>query len=394
MKYGSSVWLATALSYLDRAAAFIFPLFVLRLLGKPEAYTSIEYVISLSIILATFFDAGLRSYLLFHAKKIDSARVAISSAIGAFKPLIAIHVVALLVVYGINSVFQSSEGYLIGLAIARASALSIIGLIMQSLILTGRPALAPLASIANWCLSCVILMWPDSLSDSGLVTLFFTGSFAIVTGAACLGLLSRPVPTTAAWSHLKESFNWGWPLLLSAGASMLVANFSKVYAFSNLSSHEVLAFTFWMRAFSIFQLSHVAMVSVLIGQIYQSKNPGIMHSNLFRYTYLITPPAIVIAVLAFFSSLWEPLVPALESMVALVLFAYFIFWCFGAYFEIYLTRNGANAVILKASLASSSMYLLGIIFVSPSNALELSALMACAAVLYTVLIINTLRQQK
>ncbi len=395
-QYGSSVWLAGGGAYLDRAAAFVFPLLVLKWLGRADAYISIEFVISLSIILATFFDAGLRSYLLFDAKERGSAAATLLSTARAFKPLLWLHVLGVLLALATSNQGGNTEAYLVGLSIARASALSVTGLIMQGLILVGRPALGPLASISSWGLSGISLAWPATASDLVLTTVFFSGSLAILLGAACLTAI--PVragdETRSATDHLRHSLRWGWPLLLSAAASMMVGNFSKLYAFSNLQTQEVLAFTFWMRAYSIVQLSHVAIVSVLMGEIYKAENRGILPDNLFRYLRLIAPPAFIIAALGLFGGAWIPTVPFLVTSAAAVLFVYFCAWCLGAYLEIYLTRNAQNSVILKASLASSAIYVLGILFAKPDSALHLSALMAVSATLYTGLIIQALRKKR
>lgn len=395
-RYGSNVWLATGLSYLDRAAAFICPLLVLKVMGRTDAYVSIEYVLSLSIILSTFFDVGLRNYLLFDAKERRSDAAALSSAAKAFKPLLWLHILGLLLALAIGWQVGSTDPYLVSLAIARASALSVTRLVMQGLILVGRPALAPLMSIVSWGFSCVILAWPESATDIVLTTVFFCGSFAILIGVA--GLTVWPAKagadTRSVTEHLSYSLQWGWPLLLSAAASMVVANYSKVYAFSNLPEQEVLAFIFWMRAYSIVQLSHVAVVSILTRQIYQSDSRGVIPENLYRYLRFVAPSTLLIGALALFGDSWTSSVPFLSETAAIIMFAYFCVWCFGAYLEVYLTRNAQNSVILKASLVSSVLYLTGIFFAKPSSALYLSALMAGSATLYTGLVIYALRKNK
>lgn len=396
IRYGSNVWLATGLSYLDRAAAFVCPLLILKVLERNDAYVSIEFVISLSIILATFFDAGLRGYLLYDAKLRCSADAALSSATKALKPLLWLHVLSLLATLAAGWQGNSMEAHLVGLAIARASALSVTGMVMQGLILVGRPALGPLLSIANWGLSCICLVWPITVSDLVLTTLFFSGSLVILLGAACL--TAWPVHASSdarsAIDHLGHSLRWGWPLLMSAAASMLVGNFSKLYAFSNLPEKEVLAFTFWMRAYSIVQLSHAAVVSILIGQIYQTARPGILLDNLHRYIRFIAPPAVLILAFGIFGGEWIPSVPLLNASAAVILFAYFCMWCLGAYLEIYLTKSAENTTILKASLASSAAYVAGIILLKIDSAINLSTLMAFSATIYTALITAAIRNKQ
>ena len=57
---------ALVVSYADRLAAFAMPLLMLRSVGGQEAYVKVEYVIAISVIVATFADVGLRNYVLYH----------------------------------------------------------------------------------------------------------------------------------------------------------------------------------------------------------------------------------------------------------------------------------------------------------------------------------------
>jgi len=389
-KYSSNVWLATAFSYLDRGAAFVCPLLVLKWLDRGDAYIAIEYIISLSIILATFFDAGLRGYMLYAAKKSNSTNESVFLSIAmAFKPLAALHVLGIIIAVTVGWIANAEEPYLIGLAIARASALAATGLVAQGLILVGRPAFSPLISIANWGLSCISMLLPVSSSDMTLTVAFFSGSFAIVLAALLMNVRGKFSENNIRSSlhQITDSLGWGWPLLISAAASMMVGNFSKVYAFSNLPKEDVLAFTFWMRAFSVVQLSHVAIVSILIGQIYKTSQHGVLFENLMRYLRFIAPPAMLILFFGVFGNIFVSTVPFLTIAATIVLFFYFCLWCLGAYLEVYLSRNGENSIILKSSLWSSAIYVFGIVLWQPNSASHLALIMAASAAFYTVLIV-------
>jgi hypothetical protein len=388
-QYGDSIWLATGLSYLDRAAAFICPLLVLKWLDRSDVYVSIEFIISLSIIFATFFDAGLRSYMLFDARERGSS-AAISSIAQALKPLIWLHIIGVLVAL----VLGGGSSQLVGLAVARGSALSVSGLVIQWLILTGRPAFGPLVSIANWGVSCLVFALPTEASNIVLSSVFFSGSFAVMFATLSftvlpLGKIDR---IGSAMQHLANSLRWGWPLLISAAASMVVGNYSKVYAFLNLSYEEVLAFTFWMRAFSVVQLSHVAIISILIAQIYTTGRNGILYDNLIRYIIFVAPPALLVLFLGIFGDVWISSLPFMTTPATVILFSYFSLWCLGAYFEVYLSSNGKNSAILKSSLWASAIYVIGIVFGKPSSAMHLALLMAVSSAFYTVLIVWKIRQ--
>lgn len=367
--------------------AFIMPLMVMKVIKKPEIYNSIEYVISLSILLSIFIDLGLKNYLIYFARQLGHKERAILLSISAFKILFGLHVLAILGVLCSSYFFQDADLYLVSLAIARASALTIIGLSMQTMILSGYSAFSLVLSLVNWILCGLCFLAPSSFSTLGITTLFFTGSFLIVLSSIFFVFIADlKLEMRKSFSHLSESLQWGWPILLSAAAGMAVANVSKIYAFNDLSIEESVAFSFWMRIFSLIQLTHVAVISVLVIQIYDSSHKGILWGNFQRYINCILVIALFVVILPFCSQIFLPTFPIIGWVEIVSLASYFIFWVIGAYFETYLIKNAKNLLILKASIISFSIYGLGIFFAGPSSMLSLIWIMNASAACYTGLI--------
>ncbi len=395
MKRGSKIWLATMLSYADRFVAFAFPLLVLKWLGRPDTYAAVEYVLSLSLILATFFDAGLGSYVLYHSRISRNAQLTTTRTQQAYLPIYLLQLIAIAVsvVLCYLAVQPSIELDLIVLGITRACALTVIRLTTQLLILHGRPAVAPLLSLSHWLLSAAAFALPSSANTLSFVTVFFGASILVMVGLSALAWLRRIGPISSqGLTHLRDAFVWGWPILLAAAASMLVMNYSKVYAYSQLPTHEMIGFTFWLRIFSIIQLSHVALMSVLSLQIYESSSPGIIHDNLRRYAGYLAVPAVVSAAIALIAPSIGQDLPRLPLTAMAAIGTYILMWCAGAYLENYLTRDSRNVRVLVSSIIASSVYAGTLMFAPARSAAALATIMCISAATYLALLVHSIKR--
>lgn len=395
MKHDKTIWLATGLSYADRLAAFLCPFLVLKFLERKDVYAAVEYVIGLSIILATFLDAGLRGYVLYHARLTGEPDQTSKRSIQAYAPVLVCHLLLILGCAWLGVLAPSfDEAGLVTLSVARGSALSLLGLVTQLLILRGHAAYAPISSLLTWSVSCSILLVPAGCSVLFLTAVFFSGAFVALSGAVAYGVLKRiPVVSKEAWRHLVGSLRWGWPILVSTAASMSVANFSKVYAFSNFTQSEVVGFSFWMRVFSVVQISHVAVVSVLVLQIYQSDGKGLVASNLRRYLSYVAVPVVGMLCIALGARSLGLDIPEIPALAICLMCLYVCLWCLGAYFEIYMARDSRNLSTLLAAVIASVVYAGGLVVAGPETAAALAWLMCLSALTYTGLIITMVVKQ-
>jgi len=395
MTFDSRIWLATLFSYADRLVAFALPLLVLKWLERPDAYVAIEYVLSLSVILATFFDAGLGGYVLYHFRLYRNLILTTTSTIQAYAFLYLIHVLATTVsiIFFYFAVQTSIESNLICLAITRACALSVIRITTQLLIMHGKGALTSLLSLTHWTLSAAVFVLPSTVNTLSFISLFFGVSILVmaVVGVQLWLRQLRPL-SHQGLTHIGDALAWGWPTLLSAAASMLVMNFSKVYAYSQLPSNEMIGFAFWLRIFSVVQLTHVALMSVLSLEIYQASSKYLISENLRRYLGYLGLPLILAVAAAIFPPFSLYVIPLL-SITALVLMAIYVFmWCISAYLENYLTRDSLNVQVLVSSIMALAVYALALILLKPSSVESLVAIMCFSSMVYFIALVISMRK--
>lgn len=396
----TTLWLATGVAYADRLAAFLLPMLVLRTGAGQSAYAAVEFVLSISILLATFLDAGLRNYVLFHAREKGDAGLTTRNTLHAFVPVAAVHW-ALVLLAAIplatgHAVADEPAGLLV-LGVLRGAALATLGLATQLLILRGRPVTGTLVSLASWVVGALSFALPAGVDLTVRTAVFF--SAALLLPAAAAALLWRHTRLRAGdegWTHLRAALVWGWPLLAAAAASMAVAHTSRVYAYARMPLPDMVGFTFWLRVFSIVQLSHAALSAVLSPQIYAQVARGIDLANAVRYLRYMAAPVLVAFGLAAAVALVDihalPGVPRLPLPAVVAIGAYVVCWCAGAYLEIYLTRDSRTGTVLRAALLAAGIFLVLLLAAPPSTPLALALTMGAAAASYLLVLAWRLKE--
>lgn len=395
-----TLWLATGVAYADRLAAFVLPMLVLRTGAGQAAYAAVEFVISVSVLLATFFDAGLRNYVLFHARDAGKPSLTTQRTLQAFVPIAAAHWSLLLLAalpLAVGHAVGGEPAGLLVLGVLRGAALATLGLATQLLILHGRPMAGTLVSLASWAVGALSFALPADVDVVVRTAVFFSAAaILLVSAGVLLWRHTRLRPGPAGWSHLRAALAWGWPLLAAAAASMAVAHVSRMYAYARLPLADMVGFTFWLRVFSIIQLSHAALSAVLSPQIFAQRAGGLDLANTGRYLRFMAPPVLVALGLASGMALLDdgmlPAVPRLPLGAALAIGAYVVCWCAGAYLEIYLTRDSHTSMVLIASLLAAGLFLLLLLAVPPSTPLALALSMGAAATCYLMLLAWRLKE--
>lgn len=355
---------ALVLSYADRLAAFAMPLLMLRGSSGDEVYIKIEYVIALSIVVATFADAGLRNYVLYYfGNTRDAARTTLLTARAAI--FLSCVQIALLgaVVLASQALFGPGSSYAeLWLGVLRGFALSIIGVTTQILIIHDRPLGGILLSLTSWLIGAIALVLPQGTPVDIIVTVFFSASFLTVLSVpVMLWRLKGAKPSREGVIYLKDAISWGWPLLLGAAATMAIPNFTRVYGISNLSTDTALALVFWMRIFSIIQLSHRAAIIIVSRSIFSSDGREIISAQVLRIYALMVLPAVA---LAFAVGLLAPMInvlpelqlPHLEFEILAMIGLQVTFWCLAALLEMPLTRQGRVYSVMGASALPSGLF--------------------------------------
>lgn len=380
LKTASRFVRVAALSYTDRALAFVLPLLVISYLNRPAAYAEIEYIISLSVVIAGFADLGLRSYLLFAYRQ--NGQQVVDLAYGALYLLLLLQFLLIFAALGIYWLGGWHNALLGCLTACRVAALTLFGVVGQILILRDRPVMSASLSLACWLASALSLTVPPSVPDGLFLILFLLPSgVAAILALAWLGTRSgKRLGDSLAF--LKRAFQWSWPLLISTALNLGVGNFAKIYAFAAMPQDDMVLIAFYQRLSMVLQISHAAIMVVLSKGIFTAPDDGIDRNVTFQYALSMGVTAFLLL-----GGLWMgysfELVPVPWSFpIASLMAAYIFLWCFGAYFQIYVNRAGRNRMLLGASIASTLVFALLLVFVEAITPVLLAFSMALAAFVY------------
>lgn len=385
------MWTTAAITYADRLLAFAVPLLVLKGLHDATAYTAVEYIISLSVMVATFGDLGIRNYILYQYRQSgDKATTTRLTLAGYCCTLLlqglAIAVAALAISQG-DEASDSSAGPLALAALLRAGALGTTAMAYQLAVLHDRPALASLPSLCQWlAVGAAMLAWPAQASSSLYLAVVVPCLPLMAAGMLFAFRALRQVGLPSAMRQVVTALRWGWPLLASAALSIGIANVSRIYGFSHLAQPDLIALNFWLRVLSVVQLTHATAMTTLALEIYDHREPGVLRGNLQRYLKTLGWSAALVVGLFAAASGWPGSAPAIGIAAFGAIGVYTVFWCLGAYIETYITRDGRPLVVLKMAATAAFVYVLLLIGIRPATASSLALIMASAAILNLLLL--------
>ncbi|NKX42807.1 hypothetical protein HGG71_15260, partial [Rhodobacteraceae bacterium R_SAG2] len=272
-------------------------------------------------------------------------------------------------------------------------ALSIIGVATQILIIHDRPLGGILLSLTSWLIGAIALILPEGTPVETIVTVFFTASFLTVLGVPILlWRLNGAKLNAAGLTYLKDAVSWGWPLLLGAAASIAIANLTRIYGISTFSITTASALVFWMRIFSIIQLSHRAAVIIVSRSIFARSEGTVISAQVLRtYVQMVLPAA----ALAFGAGLCLPMLntlsgvqlPELGSVPLAMIGLQITLWCMAALLEMPLTREGRVYSVLFASVLPSMLFALFLITATTPELDLLTVAMALASALQFLILV-------
>jgi hypothetical protein len=235
-------------------------------------------------------------------------------------------------------------------------------------------------------LLALFFVWPKQYSETLDLAMAISCVPITLAGFWFSAVAVLKVGLSTGVRHLANALSWGWPLLASAALSMGIASVSRIYSFSHLGHSEQIALNFWLRVFSIVQLSHAVAMTALSLEIFQSRETGLLRTNAMHYMQSIGGAFILVVGLLGASTVWSSLAPAIDFIAFAAIGAFTLTWCIGAYLEIYLTRDGRAGIILKIGMVTSIVYLILIAFISPDSLKYLSLIMAISTILSLTLL--------
>jgi len=187
-------------------------------------------------------------------------------------------------------------------------------------------------------------------------------------------------------SIFKKSLKFSWPLILNSLFFFIIMHFAKIYSFAYLSSEDMTKISFFMRTLFVIQLFHGTFTNYYYFSIFKNKEKSIHVDLLVKYIFGMA--LISIITFAFFEKFSYILhLKYKRDLIFICIFLYFIFWCFGSFFEQYLNKFNSNKHILIFSMMSLCSYVLILLFSDFAMLERLVIAMLFSSVLYLSLIL-------
>lgn len=390
---------ALLVSYADRLAAFLMPLMMLRGISGPDVYVRIEYIISVSIIVSTFCDAGLRNYVLNHfGQHRDAARTTLLTARAAILIVLGQTVLLMVSVAVVRLVIPpGTTNADLPLGILRGIALSMVGLATQLFIIHEHPLAGILLSLASWLIGGIAFLLPAGVSPDLRVIVFFSASFLIILATPVLLWRTTGLrPGREGLDYVLDAVSWGWPLLLAAASSVAVTNAARIFGFSSFAMQEAVSFAFWVRIFSVVHLSHRASITIVSRKVFVSNVRRISPEVRRTYLQMVLPTIAA----CFAAAACTPLVnsvldftlPQLPLSVIVMIGLQVSFWCFASFLELPLARNGCVNVVLVASAVPASAFMLFLLLMPEMSLQRVTNAMALASVVQFAILYSQTRK--
>lgn len=385
---------ALLVSYADRLAAFGMPFLMLQFGGGSDVFVRVEYIISVSVIVATFADAGLRNYVLYHFGR--NHDVGLTTLLTARAALVVLILQSLLVAAALAAAHVTlpagpGRGDL-PLGVLRGVALAVIGVATQIFIIHERPLTGIFISLCSWLIGGIALLLPEVTPPDLRVLVFFTSTFLVMLLVpALLWRITRLRRNREGIEFAMKSLGWGWPILVAAASSIAVAQIARIYGLSTFDTHDATAFAFWMRIFSIVQLSHRAAIMMISRRIFAAEGTGIFPEILRSYLQMLVP-AIMLGFGAAITAPWVNgqfaiKLPLLDISITTMIGLQATFWCLAALMELYFSREDQVHYVMVASGLPALAFVLFLVFSKVPDLLMLASAMAGASLAQLVLLI-------
>ena len=357
-------------SLLDKGVSFLYPLLFLIFFGGGSVYNEIEYAFSISLIISIFADFGLKSYCpygYFKAEQKDKYMFALDDALVVLLFFWSF-VVLLLFAFGFN--------YIALFAVSRASYLIVYNYSVVRYRMLDKPVFPYVVSILFNTSFLLFVYLLNSYSQNEKLFLWMTSFihapliFILVAKLSGGGFYRKNI------IYLLESIRYAIPLILSALGTILILQFSKIYAYSFLAEEDMTLLSVCQRIALIVQLLHAIYCSYY--QKYLMRPDVFIFSPhvFLRYivVLLIGLIASLIFVFVYYTIVYEELIFFKLVSILLITCSTFV-WCINAYVELFFNKNNKNKFIMISSFMSLFFYVTFVYFLQVSSLLGLSAVM-------------------
>jgi len=378
----------TGINFIDKFLLYLLPLIPLYIFKDHQYYNLVEFVYSLSLFFSIFADGGIKNFYLSNFRHYKNDNL-FSSSIKKYINNLLIFYFTLMPFILCSIFFYKNENFLLiaFLVFFRTIFLVIINFnktyyaIKQTQIKMFYITL--LSSIST--VFIFILIYFFNIKNN--ILYFFSIQIVIVSIIFFISFFRKKYLKYFQFvSIFKKSLKFSWPLILNSLFFFIIMHFAKIYSFAYLSSEDMTKISFFMRTLFVIQLFHGTFTNYYYFSIFKNKEKNIHVDLLVKYIFGMA--LISIITFAFFEKFSYILhLEYKRDLIFISIFLYFIFWCFGSFFEQYLNKFNSNKHILIFSMMSLCIYVLILLFSEFAMVERLAIAMLFSSVLYLSLIL-------
>jgi O-antigen/teichoic acid export membrane protein len=378
----------TGINLLDKFLLYLLPLIPLYIFKDHQYYNLVEFVYSLSLFFSIFADGGIKNFYLSNFRHYKNINLFSNSLRKYINNLIIFYFILLPFILFSFFLYENENFLLIALLVFfRTIFLVIINFnkvyyaVKQTQIKMLYITL--LSSISTLFIFILIYFF----NTKNNILYFFFVQIVIVLIIFFISLFRKEFLKNFQFvSFFKKSLKFSWPLILNSLFFFIIMHFAKIYSYTYLSSQDMTKISFFMRTLFVIQLFHGIFTNYYYFSIFENKEKKINVDLLVKY--ILGMALISIITFAFFEKFSYIL--NLEYKIDLIficIFLYFIFWCFGSFFEQYLNKFNSNKHILTLSMISLCIYVLILLFSDFAMIERLVIAMLFSSLIYLSLIL-------
>lgn len=260
------LYLYTILNYIDKSLNFLIPFLVLKIIPTQGIYAELEYILSISIILSSFLDLGLRSYLFYGYKRaIDKQKFCVQS-----NDLLIIILSIYLILYA-TSIPIFGVNLTLFFCVIRSLFLTFINVKSSIFRLEDKPTtIFFYSSIVSILIALIIV-----------ISFFFKIKYNLFIYSLpyilfCIIIIYKLVERFRTYylelftlmPIIKKSFLYSWPLAVTLIMTAFQNNFAKLYGYNQLPVDEFESFAVFLRFFMLLLLAHTSAINYYTKAIY------------------------------------------------------------------------------------------------------------------------------
>lgn len=388
LKRHSGLIAYTLLNYGDKLLTFLIPLLALYVCKDKLFYTEIEYIYSLAAIVVIAIEGGLVTYFLYAYKESEDRDTLLIRVQRCFQLQFLIYAGIGLVgtlLFWLTDLPMSGTLFFVGIRTLFSYALWYLAIQYR---LIDRPSRIFIASYAVNIASIILLLGANYFFPEISMPLFFTGQIALVAALLLGGVKAwRQLSWADLKAYLIAAWRYTWPVTLTVFLFMFVTNYGKIYARNYLTDADMYTLSFTQRLAMIIQLAHSSAVGYLSKGIFVDKGRSVHAKHLLTYSIMIAG-SIGLVFLAPFGLEFITGQPfSLFTVHGLLLIAFTVLWCFGAFLEMYLNKLNKNILILLFAVIACAIYFT-LLFSLPFAPLTRIATAMAASMIVNILLVS------